>query len=216
MSLRLVERILVPLRNERWTKPVLANVADWWAEAKMRDFVQDVAIGSVNYLRRDHAFGQQSPWQERLTPNQGLGFATRLDETMRSAAELCDELDAGSLQHREATLLAERVASAEAWTKALEDERRRFGVLLDRAARQRNAVVHGADTVPEVIASIADFVVQLRSMLVHAQLDAAKKGESVGAYLERMRLRLERAADRLARGIAPVDAIFKKSDEAEL
>ena len=65
---------------------------------------------------------------------------------------------------------------------------RRFDIVLARAARQRNAAVHGSVTVPAVIANVLRFSSSLGHRLVHEALAAAAAGEPLLARLERERL----------------------------
>ena len=76
--------------------------------------------------------------------------------------------------------------------------------------RQRNAALHGADTVPAVLASVSTFALELQSFVIHKQLRAVTIGEPLLTALERNRIRLERVRTRLEAGESPATAIFEK------
>jgi hypothetical protein len=60
-------------------------------------------------------------------------------------------------------------------------------VLLNRAVRQRNAIIHGRAFVPEVIASVEPFLGQLSGYLAYLAVDAAEKGIDMDEELEEQR-----------------------------
>ena len=64
-------------------------------------------------------------------------------------------------------------AAAAVWLGAI---KRDFRQLIDRAIRQRNAVIHGNDVIPEIVESVDPFLRRLAAMLVDQQLDALVKG----------------------------------------
>jgi hypothetical protein len=121
----------------------------------------------------------------------------------------------GSSRRRMLDTVAARTvdpASTLAWLSSLGEE---FDVLLDRAARQRNAVVHGSPTVPTVIEATLPFVAGLGSMVAKAARDAAAARDPLTNWLERERLRALGDSAALRAGTAPglvVGRVTKNAD----
>ena len=92
--------------------------------------------------------GARTPWGDRLTPEiDARSYQVNLRETITSIPEILEALDRDSMQRALVQQLATRVASPRTWLQYLQDLGRQFDLLVNRAARQRNAVIHGADTV---------------------------------------------------------------------
>jgi hypothetical protein len=83
---------------------------------------------------------------------------------------------------------------AAAWVT---ERRRAFDALLNRAVRQRNAIVHGQRTVAAVIESVDALLDQLSGGLVRRWVDAAAGGIPVGEGLELSRENLRERFDSL-------------------
>ena len=186
LGLRLVERCLPSPAGDRWTTSVARYLKDWWVDVQGRELIEDVAVSSVDVLDARHGVGAAAPsWRDRLTPwAGGLSYNIRLDETIRATGELLDSLEPASMPHRQATELTRHTDSAEAWLEFMTATGSAFDLLLARAARQRNAIVHGADTLDRVIDGVGPFVALLQSMLVHDQIAAMAAKESLVARLK--------------------------------
>jgi len=171
--------------------------------------IVDAAEGAVDLL--DSIMSPERTekgWRERLLPSAGdLSYTIRGDEILRSIRELINDLPEHSLQRRVASELAHHARSGGDWLDFLSQQGRAFDILLARLVRQRNVVLHGADTVPAVVASVAAFALQLQAFVVHEQLQSAAAGESLLAALERQRIRLERIRDSLDSGMSVEAAI---------
>jgi hypothetical protein len=87
-------------------------------------------------------------------------------------------------------------------------------VLLARLSRQRNAVIHGADTEHEVLESVLGFAESLEWLLIHEQLDAAAEQTGLLTALSGIRVRLEQTRSRLLGGEPPDTAIFARAASA--
>lgn len=210
LSTRLIERTLPAPEGEHWTEPVRRYLRDWWIEQEARSLVADAAHGAVDLLDSTMSSDNASRgWRRRLMPGGGAeGYQILLDETIRVAGQLAADLPDGSLQGRIAKELASHSESPASWTRLLDERGRAFTVLLARLVRQRNAVLHGSDTVPAVVRSVVPFALRLQALVMHTQLDAATAGESLLTALERNRIRLERIRYRLAAGEPPDRAMF--------
>lgn len=210
LSTRLIERTLPAPEGEHWTEPVRRYLRDWWAEHEARLLVSDTANGAVDLLSSVMSSDNAgSGWRDKLTPSKGMdGYQIRLDETLRAVEDLLEDLPEGSLQGRIAKELQTHSESPDSWLRLLNERRRAFDILLARLVRQRNAVLHGSDTVPRVIGSVVPFALQLQAFVMHKQFEAASAGESLLTALERNRIRIERIRHRLAAGQPPELAMF--------
>lgn len=210
LSTRLIERALPAPAGAHWTEPVSRYLKAAWVEQQARELISDAGAGAVALLNTVMSSDQiEKDWRQRLVPsNHDLSYAVRLDEILVSVGELVEDLPEGSLQRRVAAELASHASSAEGWLRLLADLGRSFDALLARLVRQRNAVLHGADTVPAVIASVTDFALDLQGFVIAKQLRAASAGEPLLTAFERDRIRLERVRVRLEAGTLPATAIF--------
>jgi hypothetical protein len=86
--------------------------------------------------------------------------------------------------------------SAQRWWEQL---RTVFDVMLNRAVRQRNAIVHGRELVPEVIASVEPFLNRVSSYLAAQAVDAAAHGYDIDERLESNRARLDDHFEKLVK-----------------
>ncbi|MEU6036150.1 hypothetical protein ABZ801_12145 [Actinomadura sp. NPDC047616] len=73
----------------------------------------------------------------------------------------------------------------------------RFGLLLVRALRLRNAVVHGTRTVPAVVATVDSFLNSLSAFIVDDAINGVVTGQDLSEVLEHRRARARRALWRL-------------------
>ncbi len=209
LSTRLVERALPAPAGDHWTGTVSRYLKAWWVDEQGFGLIVDAAEGAVDLL--DSIMSPERTekgWRERLLPSAGdLSYTIRGDEILRSIRELINDLPEHSLQRRVASELAHHARSGGDWLDFLSQQGRAFDILLARLVRQRNVVLHGADTVPAVVASVAAFALQLQAFVVHEQLQSAAAGESLLAALERQRIRLERIRDSLESGMSVEAAI---------
>lgn len=210
LGLRLVERCLPSPAGDRWTRSVARYLKEWWIDHQSRDLIGDTAVAAVDVLNGPLGIGGMSTtWRQRLTPIAGgLSYNIRLDETVRSIGELLEALPTGSMPYRQAGELSKHAASATTWLEFIDELGREFDLVLARAARQRNAIVHGADTLDEVIESVVEFAAFLQWALVHDQLGAIAEGESLLASLETRSLRIKSRHGRLQAGEAVMASIF--------
>ena len=100
------------------------------------------------------------------------------------------------------------------WLNYLERLGTQFDTLTHRAARQRNAIVHGADTEPIVVNSVGAFVQWIEAIVVSRQLDAAVRGEDFLARLEHENALIRGYMQGLSAGKPIVDTIFANYEDA--
>jgi hypothetical protein len=213
LGLRPIERSLPAPDGEGWVDAVTRYLKPWWVDDQSRRLIVDAAEGAVDVLEGMPVLGQESKWRGRLLPSSGDRFSINLAETLASTSELLSELEDGSMQRRVVAELAAVSDSPKSWIALLFEKERAFDALLARAARQRNAVVHGADTVPESLASVSRFVQWLESAVIHEQLSAAAAGETLPARLERVNLNLARRRARLAADEQVSQVLFGAPDQ---
>src|SRR5262249_12110785 len=91
--------------------------------------------------------------------------------------------------------------AARRWHEQLGGE---FDALLNRAVRQRNAVIHGIRTVPEVVATAEPLIAQLAGFLVARSINESASGRDVLQSLEADRAAAREKLWRLERGEHPV------------
>ncbi|WP_344458500.1 hypothetical protein, partial [Actinocorallia aurantiaca] len=84
----------------------------------------------------------------------------------------------------------------------------RFDVMLNRALRQRNAVIHGVPTVPDVIASIKPFISVLAGTVVNILIKSASTGDDVVDLLEEVRARNRKIVWMVGEGKTLTKAIY--------
>jgi hypothetical protein len=127
--------------------------------------------------------------------------------------ERIDDLAAGhvelSMSRRFASEQAAAVATGDAVLERLAAYEAQFKTLMARTVRQRNAVVHGATTVPAVVSTCTSFIRTLAGVVVAQTVAAATRGEDVLTRLEHARAAWLRQREALAHDAAPVDVLFR-------
>jgi hypothetical protein len=213
LGLRLIERGLPAPGGDHWTAAVTRYLKGWWVRRAALECVSGAAHAIVDVLESPIPLqGVVEPWRERLTPRSGpTGYIVRLDETIRALPEALKAMPEGTMQYRVAVAVTKRTRDAASWQRFRAELASEFDVLVGRAARQRNAVIHGADTVATTVASVAEFVSTLQAMVVRAELDALVTGDDLLTHLEGARMEAEREQARLAAGEALAFVLFGTS-----
>jgi hypothetical protein len=128
-------------------------------------------------------------------------FMERIDEVLSWLEEL-------TMQHRMVLEASSWVSSGAEMAKHIDELDAQFQRLLARTIRQRNAVVHGADTVPEVIATCERFITDLCGDVVAQALRAASDSEDLVDRLESARAAWLRQRAALRNGKQPSSVLF--------
>jgi hypothetical protein len=98
----------------------------------------------------------------------------------------------------------------------LDKLRGQFDILLARAQRQRNAIIHGVQTDPDVVASVDRFVSRLADYITVGALHSAAVGEDLTDALERSRIETRRRIWQLKHGISLSEILTSDgTEEAE-
>lgn len=210
LGLRIVDRLLPSPEGGHWSTSVTRYLKDFWCAAQMYEFIRDVAHNIVAIMDSPMpVLGQESKWRERLMPSSGpTSYTVRLDETLRALDDAAAAMPADTLQHRTVIELRKRTMDSESLLRWKAELGEAFDILLARAVRQRNALIHGADTLDETVRSVVPFVGWLQGRLTVEALDALAGGEALLARLERLRLRAQARWCRLEDGVGPLEALF--------
>jgi hypothetical protein len=210
LGVRLVERLLPAPLRETWAAATERYLKRLWQDQMSKELIVDVAQSTVEILEGPiPTAGQLNPWRDRLTPATGpRTYQVNLRETLLALPEILALLDRDSMQRALIRQLAARAESPNTWLEYLRALGQEFERLVQRAARQRNAVVHGADTDNRMVQSVSYFVRWLENVVVHRQLDAATAGEEVLPRLERENAVVRAYIGALNAGVPVVDAVF--------
>jgi hypothetical protein len=186
-----------------WEEPARRFLKDRWAQAEIRDSLFD-AVASIepppHPFRLRYASDAQlveDAFNEAWTNNPDGSYMWNPGTVLRLASDLSNVFAVGSVPRRrwkELARFSTTGRTAQDWWQAL---RSAFDVLLNRAVRQRNAIIHGHDLVPEVIASVEPFVAQLSGYLAYLAVEAAEKGRDMDDELEETRAGLVESFERL-------------------
>lgn len=209
LGVRLLERLLPIAPREHWAAAASHYLMDTWCQIKIGGFVADVAHNAVAVVEF-HApvIGWKQPWRERLLPNKGRTYQVEYAETIRALPELIELAPPYKVASRTIEELAERIESPDAvltWKTHLAND---FNRLIERAARQRNEILHGADTSATVVRSIEPFLGWLQSQLASDALAAAEDRVPLAVRLEHRRGKVRARWEAIAEGGDPVEVLF--------
>jgi hypothetical protein len=175
LALRPLERALPSAAGsdpkESWRGAARRYFHAEWAENRLLRTFHDVAHAGIaalpnrfssneNEREVQRFMGLMIPWA------YGTSFTIRGDNIMRHSRELAQKIEYDSLARRRLDEVADRSESGKLALAWLQDFDRSFDKLLARTVRQRNAVVHGADTVDEVLQTVEAFVAFLTNSLI--------------------------------------------------
>jgi hypothetical protein len=174
-----------------WEQPLREYLRDSWC----RHGQNDALFRGGYVLHRDqHLAGPRSGVSaaaaEVYNLTGGMSFTINLKTTMRLAPAVAAGFPGGTLQRRLLKELARRTKDAKAAQDWWADFRGAFDILLNRAVRQRNRVIHGREPVPAVIHSVDPFISSLSATLAAQAVISAGGGHGINDVLERDRARL--------------------------
>jgi hypothetical protein len=216
LGLRLIERLLPRTREQHWNLALKRYVRDVWCQRRIQDFVIDTGYNAAWVIDfQPPNVVTQNPYDPRrysLHGEDGHDFGEHL-RVMEALPNLVDLVPPDPLQSRTVHELAERMASAGsvlAWKAELAAS---FDRLTARAGRQRNAILHGADTNEQVVGSLEQFLGGIQSYLSQQALLAANRGVPLSTQLEARRMSARRSWQALEEGQLPVAALFNSAPE---
>ncbi len=132
-----------------------------------------------------------------------------MNTNIRTFFALADQIE--PLLPREQRILRRRLREVVKWAADPREARIRhmflenhFDRVLNRAVRQRNAVIHGVRTVPEVVSTAEPLVAQIAAFLVSQAVTGAAAGKDLVETLEGVRATSREKLWRLDQGEGPV------------
>lgn len=219
LSIRLLERRL-PRASEnqpQWgSRDGWLARARWWLSAEcanthlFRD-LSDAAFEGVHGIPGQHAANRDLflRYQALMLPSKGdLAFEYRPKEIMGGLTDLAGELPEGSMEARIVMSAAASFSCGPAAADRLDQHRRRFDIVLRRAARVRNAVLHGNNTVPAVVESVQSVLEQLTAAVIGAEFLAIESTQEICDILDHRRGLREAELAALRDRASPKDVLF--------
>ena len=224
------------LLNDR----VLENVAGWagysdarqfaveqlalaWAFAQATSEIADAGIQAVYAIDRTGGVTESDPTRRaaflEATGARGIvkqdgiaGDRAYLAKVINELAWLQQWQPAGTDPHLRLSALDAATASGPAtarWLGQLQDD---FGVLLDRAKRTRNAIVHGGPITESTLRTVERFSDEIASDALNQVLYARLSGELPRARFDQRQHRLEQTLDDLAQSqLTPAQGLIVES-----
>jgi hypothetical protein len=222
LSIRLLERRL-PRASEAqpgwgtadgWLARARSWLREGYANGQLFGDLRDAAFEGVYGIPARHAANKELflRYQALMLPSKGdLAFEYRPKEIMEGLTDLAGELPEGSMEARIVMSVAASFSHGRAAAKRLEEHGRRFDVLLRRAARVRNAVLHGNDTVPAVVESLQSVLEQLTAAVISAQFQAIEADHEIRDVLDHRRELRESELAALGNDASPKDVLFVRT-----
>jgi hypothetical protein len=202
------ELALPIIGDERWHGAVKRYFRDFWALHRIGDEVMRLALDAE---RTFNWTGQHDVLKElpQFTDHHGGRVTVHLETFVDAAPALVDRFpEAQPDVKRRLRRLVKWAADAKLALEEIHRKQQQFDILLRRAIRQRNAVVHGIETVPAVVATAEPFVARLAATVVATAVGEASSGSPIHEALERGRVIEGRRLWRLENEAASVAAIL--------
>jgi hypothetical protein len=184
---------------QTWKEPLCHYLKDSWCRRKQNDalFRGGLVLDRDQHLAHPLS-GISDAAAEVYQSTAGGDFTINLKATMRLAPELAGGFAGGTLQRRLLKELARSTRDGKAAQDWWRDLREAFDILLKRAVRQRNRVIHGREPVPTVIDSVDAFISWLSATLAAQAVSSAGGGRGINDVLEEDREFLADQFDALA------------------
>jgi len=208
LYVRVFERVLPTSDTLRWSDACKRFLRAFWSLEEFDNAAFRAAHAADFDLRR-HLTRNELDGLEQWLVSGGERFTINLAAFMRMADSVVALLPSTSrLTRRAVRQVARWAADPVSAREHLAQVEQRFDALLARALRQRNSVVHGLETVPEVVSSVEPFVARLGGFVVAQAVHGAAIGEDPVEALERGRVRSRRILWRLDQGEQPVERVL--------
>jgi hypothetical protein len=218
LGIRLVERLLPKPPKGSWVLACERYLKRIWQDQMSLSLIADVAESAIAILEGPlPTQGQPSPWRDRLYARTGpLGYQLDLRETLLAIPDLLGALEPkhDSMQRAYIQEFARLTETSQDWLNYLQVLGKQFDTLLRRAARQRNAIVHGADTDATMVRSVGSLVQWLEAVVVQRQLQAAVGGGDFLTRLEQENAVIRGYMRRLDVGKPIAETIFANYEDA--
>jgi hypothetical protein len=188
LFIRGFELALPIIREERWHGAVKRYFRNFWALHSLATDVMRLASDTemtFNWAGLSDVLSEVPPFID----HEGLRFTVHLQQFVDAAPILLERFPrAQPIVKRRLRRLVKWSADSKLALNELDRGRQQFDLLLKRATRQRNAVVHGVETVPAVVATAEPFVRGLAASVVATAIEQASAGEPMHDALERGRI----------------------------
>lgn len=173
---------------QTWEMPLRHYLKDSWCRHEQNNalFRGGRVIDGYQHLA-DPRSGVAAAAAEVYESTGTMSFNINLKATMRLAPAVAGGFAAGTLQRRLLKELARRTKDGKAAQGWWRDLREAFDMLLNRAVRQRNRVIHGREPVPAVIDSVDGFISGLSATLAAQAVISAGGGSGINDVLEKDR-----------------------------
>lgn len=217
LAVRLLERRLPEAaggqtgwgKKHSWTARSRWWLREDWANLQLFSDLRDAAFEGVYGIERGFDRELFLRYEGLMLPRtKGMGFEYRPKAIMRGLHELQGHLPPDRMANCIVGWTATQLADGPAAAGRIDEHRARFDVLLRRANRVRNAVLHGNDTAPAVVASVEPFLQRLAQAVIGAQLGGLETPGGIQAELKELRDRHTAEFDRLRNGEDPADVLF--------
>jgi hypothetical protein len=215
LHVRAFERALPTSRTLLWNDAVKRYLREFWALDEFRRQLFRLAHGS-EFLLSHHRPQELERLEQWLIHEEHQRFSVSLGAFLRVAAEIAPLLpQSARIERRQVRDAAGWASSALSTREAITLLEQRFDVLLARALRQRNFIVHGIATVRGVVATIEPFIAGLAASIVAQAVHGVAVGEDVRDALERGRAHERRTLWRLEHEAESVDQVLFGVDDLE-
>lgn len=212
LRVRAFERGLPTTASWHWNEAVKYYGRESWALEELNNHLFYLGYDTHRELRFQQA--DLSGIEEWMTHDDD-GFTIMLGAFLRVIQQVLPLLGTND----RTVLLRRRLREVAGWENDpaavfshLERLAQHFDILLARALRQRNGIVHGLDGHEEVVLSVDDFVSRLAASYVGQAVYGAATDEDLVKALANSRDDSRRAFHRLENGCRPVSRILYRRD----
>ncbi|UGS36105.1 hypothetical protein DSM104329_02505 [Capillimicrobium parvum] len=215
LGTRALERSLGAARaqGERWPDGVRRYLRAPWLHCAIGMWLEVLAhhaiVGAALTHGRDSASAEAVVGSERGTAARSpRSVDVRGLASLASGRPLDEIISAGLMEHRQVRVGLAVLSDPTAAARWLATRERRFDVLLARAERCRNGVIHGQRPTEGALNTVDGFVADLGRIVARDSVRTAASGLEPLAVLEGWRVGIVEAKARLDAGDGPVEALF--------
>ena len=195
---------------------VKGHLIPWWAYARMRGTVIDVAyslwhpggLGQATWAPIWEELKQHEPLKIQPYPDATMSLVGLLSETQWLLQRIPVDSRPGELL-AELDRLTRTGQSTGAWWDRL---RARAETVEKRRFRTRNALMHGGPLAPATVEAVAEFAENLASEALAASIEGSLLGQSLIDYFLDRESRLAEMQARLKAGDPASDVLFSEPD----
>lgn len=213
LAVALIERILSPSRDDEkdtWYSLVESQLRTLLAADDLLNQVWNVGMAAHSTLSRmpgtDRDLSVATKEIIKFGPKHSV--TVRLDRLLKHSEEILGQLDPATLEGRMLAEMVRRTTDGRDVADWLAECELRFSRLLRRLQRQRNSIVHGRRTVPEVIDSVDSFADRIAGRVVGILQASVESGHPIQEELDGWRGAWEDRKSRLREGDDPGKVLF--------